>query len=190
MWMTKPMWIRMAKSAVGGLAVGALLMGWPSAAGAQSGFDRIGGDYLKFDIRSGDPSICAARCERDTRCKAWTFSYPRTTNVLATCWLKNKVPPRNDDSCCISGVRGAGVLEPRKGPYEFGIDRQGGDYRDFDLPPDPTGASCNAACVGDDKCRAWTYVRPGYISPRPRCYLKDKLTRPRHKPCCISGVVR
>ena len=161
-----------------------------SPAPAQSGFDRRGGDYLKFEIRSGDPAVCAARCERDARCRAWSFSYPRTENALAICWLKNKVPPRNEDKCCISGVRGAGVIEPRKGQIEFGIDRFGGDYRAFDSPLDPVGAACNAACEADDKCRAWTYVRPGYIGPSARCYLKDKITRPRHKPCCISGVVR
>jgi hypothetical protein len=33
-------------------------------------------------------------------------------------------------------------------------------------------------------------VRPGYIGPAARCYLKDNITRPRSKPCCISGVVR
>jgi hypothetical protein len=162
----------------------------PRPAPAQSGFDRIGGDYLKFEIRSGDPAVCAARCERDARCKAWSFSYPRTADALATCWLKNKVLPRVDAKCCVSGVRGAGVIEPRKGPLEFGIDRIGGDYRAFDLPSDPSGAACNAACTGDSKCRAFTYVRPGYIGPTARCYLKEKITRPRHKPCCISGVVR
>ena len=47
-----------------------------------------------FQIRTGDPAVCAARCERDARCRAWSFSYPRTANALATCWLKNKVPPR------------------------------------------------------------------------------------------------
>ena len=56
--------------------------------------------------------------------------------------------------------------------------------------PIPTGAACKAACEDDNRCRAWTYVRPGYIGPSARCYLKDKITRPRHKPCCISGVVR
>jgi hypothetical protein len=162
----------------------------PGQAPAQTGFDRVGGDYLKFEIRTGDPAVCAARCERDARCKAWTFSYPRTANALATCWLKNKVPPPKNATCCISGVRGAGVIPPRKGPLEFGIDRLGGDYREFSIPADASGEGCNAACEGDNKCRAWTYVRPGYIGPSARCYLKDKLTRPRHKPCCISGVVR
>src|SRR6185312_12937648 len=99
------------------VALGLLL---PSlAAQAQSGFDRRGGDYLKFEIRSGDPAVCAARCERDARCHAWTFVYPRTDSAGAVCWLKNRVPPRTEDKCCISGVRGAGVVEPRKGPVEF-----------------------------------------------------------------------
>ncbi|HEY4980567.1 MAG TPA: PAN domain-containing protein [Pseudolabrys sp.] len=168
------------------LAVVALI----GSAQAQSGFDRRGGDYLSFQIRNGDPAVCAARCERDARCRAWSFSYPRTANTLATCWLKNQVPARLEDNCCVSGVRGAGVIEPRQGPTEFSIDRVGGDYRYFGTTPDPSGAACKAACEAENKCRAWTYVRPGYITPFARCYLKDKLTRPRPKPCCISGVVR
>jgi len=156
---------------------------------AQSGYDRRGGDYLNFQIRNGDPAVCAARCERDARCRAWSFSYPRTANALATCWLKNRVPPRQEDKCCVSGVRGAGVIEPRRGPVEYSIDRLGGDYRNFETAPD-SGASCKAACDAENRCRAWTYVRPGYIGPSARCYLKDKLKPPRHKPCCISGVVR
>jgi len=157
---------------------------------AQSGYDRRGGDYLSFQIRNGDPAVCAARCERDARCRAWAFSYPRTDYALATCWLKNRVPPRQADKCCISGVRGAGVIEPRKGAAEFAIDRYGGDYRNFETAPDTSGAACRAACEDDIRCRAWTYVRPGYLGPSARCYLKDRITRPRHRPCCISGVVR
>ena len=157
---------------------------------AQTGYDRRGGDYVSFQIRNGDPAVCAARCERDARCRAWSFSYPRTASTLATCWLKNKVSPRQEDKCCVSGVRGAGVIEPRSGPLEFSIDRVGGDYRYFEVAANPSGAACKAACEAENKCRAWTYVRPGYITPFPRCYLKDRITRPRHKPCCISGVVK
>jgi hypothetical protein len=171
---------------IGALAAG-LLAG---PAQAQTGFDRRGGDYLNFPIRSGDPAVCAARCERESRCRAWSFAYPHTTNVLATCWLKNQVPPRNQDECCVSGVRGAGVIEPRVAGIEYGIDRVGGDYRNFDVAMDPAGAPCAEACKKENRCRAWTYVRPGYIGATPRCYLKDKLKAPRHKPCCISGVVR
>jgi hypothetical protein len=161
------------------------------SASAQTGYDRRGGDYLKFEVKSGDPAFCAARCERDSRCRAWSFSYPRTETTAAICWLKNKVPPRVEAECCVSGVRGAGVIEPTRGPIEYSIDRAGGDYRSFDLPtPGPDGAPCRAACEADARCRAWTYVRPGYAGASARCYLKSRITRPRKKPCCISGVVR
>ncbi len=157
---------------------------------AQVGYDRPGGDYSTFTIRNGDPAVCAARCERDARCHAWSFSYPRTVNVAATCWLKKAVPSRTEDACCVSGVRGAAIIEPRRDATEFGIDRFGGDYRNFELAADATGLSCKSACDGDKHCRAWTYVRPGYAGASARCFLKSKITRPRHKPCCISGVVR
>ena len=41
---------------------------------AQTGFDRPGGDYFNFNVSSGDPAACAARCEREGRCRAWSFS--------------------------------------------------------------------------------------------------------------------
>jgi hypothetical protein len=51
--------------------------------------------------------------------------------------------------------------------------------------------SCQVACEAEEGCRAWTYLRPGYGQPPPAaCYLKNRITRPQRKPCCISGVVR
>jgi len=70
--------------------------------------------------------------------------------------------PRLALTCCVSGVRGAGVIEPRSGRSNSLIDRVGGDYRRFDMPPDPTGRSCLLACEAEEGCRAWTYLRPGY----------------------------
>lgn len=156
----------------------------------QAGFDRPGGDYANFRVPGADPAVCAARCDREDRCKAWSFSYPATARSSATCWLKSDVTPRVENNCCVSGVRGAGVIEPRNDKIEFSIDRFGGDYRSFDTARDPSGAACAAACEADNRCRAWTYIRPGYIGGSARCYLKERVTRPRRKPCCISGVVR
>ena len=156
----------------------------------QAGFDRLGGDYSNFIVRSGDPAVCSARCERDPRCRAWSFSYPATAGRNAICWLKNQVTARAANPCCFSGVRGTSAVAPRSGPLEFDIDRFGGDYRSFETPSDATGAACKAACDADGRCRAWTYVRPGYQGPSARCYLKDRLRSPRRKPCCMSGVVR
>jgi hypothetical protein len=157
---------------------------------AQVGFDRPGGDYFSYAVRSADPAACAARCEREGRCRAWSFSYPRTAAPAAMCWLKSQVTARVEDSCCVSGVKGAGVLERKSGPIEFSIDRTGGDYRNMDVATDATGAVCGKACEGEQRCRAWTYVRPGYLGASARCFLKERITAPRRKPCCVSGVVR
>jgi hypothetical protein len=75
-----------------GLLIAAAVFGAPAR--AQVNFDRPGGDYASFPVRSGDPAQCAARCERDARCRAWAFSYPVTENANAVCWLKSRVMPR------------------------------------------------------------------------------------------------
>ena len=171
-----------------GLLIAVAISG--TAARAQVGFDRAGGDYASFPMRLCDPAQCATRCERDARCRALAFSYPATENASAVCWLKSKVMPRFEAACCASGVRGTGVIEPKSGATEFGVDRNGGDYRHFEVPADSGAKSCEAACEGEDSCRAWTYVRPGYVGSSAICYLKNRITRPARKPCCISGVVR
>jgi len=94
---------------------------WPAA--AQANFDRPGGDYLSAPVISGDPADCALVCERDRRCRAWTFAYPTDTAGGAVCWLKGSVPARVQDNCCVSGVRGAGVVEPKNSAIETSIDR-------------------------------------------------------------------
>ena len=157
---------------------------------AQTGYDRPGGDYTSAPVANGDPMVCAARCERDKGCRAWSFSYPSTSGAPAMCWLKREVVPAKASSCCVSGVRGAGVIEPKAGALEFSIDRFGGDYRWFETPPDVKGKACAEACQIEQRCRAWTYRRPGYGASSARCFLKDSIKPPRHRPCCISGVVR
>ena len=161
------------------------------SAQAQANFDRPGGDYLRSPVPSGDPADCALTCERDRRCRSWTFSYPTDSAGGAVCWLKSNVPARVHDNCCISGVRGAGVVEPRNTAVETSIDRFGGDYRNFDVKSGSEGdEECKAACTADNKCRAWTYARPGYAGRSARCFLKKDIKPPRRKAGFISGVVR
>src|SRR5262249_49842154 len=111
-------------------------------------------------------------------------------STTAVCWLKSEVKPRVENSCCVTGVKGGGVVEMRPGPIETAIDRAGGDYRHFDIPAPAAPDACKKACEDDNRCRAWTYARRGYLAPQARCYLKDKITPPRRKPCCMSGVIR
>jgi PAN domain len=157
---------------------------------AQANFDRPGGDYQNSPVASGDPEDCALMCERDRRCRAWSFNYPTDLTRGAVCWLKNSVPARVADDCCVSGVRGAGVVEPRNSAIENSIDRFGGDYRNFDLKRAEGDEACKAACAADNKCRAWTYARPGYVGRDAHCFLKKEIKPPRRKPGFISGVVR
>ena len=159
-------------------------------AAAQVGYDRPGADYASAAVPTGDPAVCASRCEHDSRCRAWSFSYPPVQGGQAMCGLKREVVPRVASNCCVSGVRGAGVIEPRAGDLEYSIDRSGGDYRAFEITPDPRGKACADACHAEPRCRAWTYRRAGYGTPVARCYLKETITRPHQRPCCISGVVR
>lgn len=157
---------------------------------AQANFDRPGSDYQRSLVASGDPADCALICERDRHCRAWSFNYPTDVAGGAVCWLKNSVPARIQDNCCVSGVRGAGVVEPLNRSIETSIDRFGGDYRNFDLKSGESDEACKAACVGDNKCRAWTFARPGYVVRAPHCFLKTEIKPPRRKAGFISGVVR
>ena len=159
-------------------------------AAAQSGYDRPGGDYATAPVPNGDPAVCATRCEHENRCRAWSFSYPTSAGAPAMCALKREVVPRAQSACCVSGVRGAGVIEPRAGDLEYSIDRAGGDYRSFEIAPDAKGKPCADACHAESRCRAWTYRRSGYGANAARCFLKETIKPPRHRPCCISGVVR
>ncbi len=57
---------------------------------AQSNFDRPGGDYLSAPVASGDPADCALVCERDKRCRSWSFSYPTDVTNGAVCWRQRQ----------------------------------------------------------------------------------------------------
>lgn len=157
---------------------------------AQTNFDRPGGDYMSAPIPSGDPADCALLCERDHRCHAWSFNYPTDAMTGAVCWLKSTVPPRVANDCCVSGVRGAGVVEPRSRSEETSIDRAGGDYRSFDMKNGEGIEACKAACTAENKCRAWTYVRAGYVGREAHCFLKKEIKPPRRRAGYTSGVVR
>jgi hypothetical protein len=174
------------------LALSAVAAFGAGSAHAQANFDRPGGDYQRLAIPSGDPAACALACERDRRCRAWSFTYPREGDGTesAACWLKNSIPPRAAAANSVSGVRGAGVVERRNSKFETSIDRFGGDYRSFGMATDASGEACRAACEDDSKCRAWTYARPGYAGRGARCFLKSSITPPRRRPGLISGVVR
>ena len=70
----------------------------------EQNMDRPGGDYDRLD--SSAPGDCAARCQSDLRCRAFTFVRWQTIQgPQGQCWLKSSVPAPRPSDCCISGVK-------------------------------------------------------------------------------------
>ena len=72
---------------------------------------------------------------------------------------------------------------------EQNVDRPGGGFlRQFNpATDDPT--LCQQACLDDEDCHAWTYVKPNTIQgPSPNCWLKPEISPPVPNNCCISGT--
>ena len=77
----------------------------PQIRGLEFSIERSGGDYRSFDT-APDPHgrACAAACQADPRCRAWTYRRPGYGSDAAHCFLKEAIKPPNHRPCCISGV--------------------------------------------------------------------------------------
>ena len=164
------------------LAVAAIFSLAGAASGAEWGVDRPGGDYKNFNMTQDQPSLCEQACNAEPQCKAWTFVHPGVQGPSARCWLKSTVPPKKNDSCCVSGVK-----QVSAGSFEQNRDRPGMDYKNFNLPA-AQPVLCQQACEAEAQCRAWTYVKPGVQGPTARCWLKNGVPPAKVTNCCVSGV--
>ena len=83
-------------------------------------------------------------------------------------------------------------LSAKPGPatsptFEFDTDRPGSDYTNFDLSgADP--ALCASQCTQQERCLAWTYIKPGVQGPLARCWLKDRVPAAVVANFAVSGV--
>lgn len=71
----------------------------------MSDTDRPGNNYRNFDLPHPDPDLCLEACQKESRCKAFTYVKPGVQGRSARCWLKDSVPPEKPSDCCISGVK-------------------------------------------------------------------------------------
>jgi hypothetical protein len=72
---------------------------------------------------------------------------------------------------------------------ENNTDRPGSDYDRFHIN-DQRPDRCQSECLLQrDRCKAWTYVRPGIQHKHAVCYLKNTVPPARSNTCCISGVL-
>ena len=69
-----------------------------------------------------------------------------------------------------------------------GIDFYGNDYDRRPLAVAAFG-ECQRLCSEDNRCAAWTYVKPGFQLASAVCYLKNPIPAARNDNCCVSGKI-
>jgi PAN domain len=68
-----------------------------------------------------------------------------------------------------------------------GVNLPGRDYAHF---PAPSAGSCRRSCGGDERCQAYTWVKPGIQGPQGMCWLKSSEPPIVKDPCCDSAPRR
>src|SRR5262249_8905846 len=130
-----------------------------------AGFDRGGLDYADFDASVPSPLACKSACVADSKCRAYTYTEPRTRTASAPCWHK----PGD-----ARGARGAAAPRGVTGTRGYGAARRGGAYKSAALA-EPRAELCAATCANEQPCLAYTYVAPTPASPTPMCWLKNQI---------------
>ena len=68
---------------------------------------------------------------------------------------------------------------------ETNWNRYGGDLYSLDTP---SPENCQGVCVGDARCRSFTWVRPRDPRLPGRCWIKGNVPGRSYNTCCVSGV--
>lgn len=83
-----------------------------------------------------------------------------------------------------AGARG------RSSTIEAGMNRYGSDYAHTD---GGTADGCRLACLSDERCKAWTWVKPGAQNINgvsdAHCWMKTATPPTNSDPNCTSGVI-
>jgi hypothetical protein len=70
---------------------------------------------------------------------------------------------------------------------QTGVDLPGSDIKSFFLDH-PLPALCRNACENNQRCKAWTFVKPHIQGNKAKCWLKHSVPTPLKDSCCVSGV--
>lgn len=134
------------------------------------------------NLSAGDPTLAAQswteqRCPDNEYATGVSIRYGKDVNALGL--VCGAVPQ----------VADAGPVERVDPGMEDNTDRPGSDYDKFHID-DQRPDRCQSECLRqNDRCKAWTYVRPGIQHKHAVCYLKSEVPAARPNDCCISGVL-
>jgi hypothetical protein len=80
-----------------------------------------------------------------------------------------------------------GLLVPVPVGAVDGVNLPGRDYAHF---PAPSAGSCRRSCGGDERCQAYTWVKPGTQGSQGMCWLKSSEPPIVKDACCDSAPRR
>lgn len=67
------------------------------------GTDLFGMDYRHFTTEEWN--VCNNACKEDNKCSSWTWVKPGIKGPQGFCFLKNGIPDKSLNDCCVSGIK-------------------------------------------------------------------------------------
>ena len=135
-------------------------------------------------LTGGDPTLAAQEwteqsCPDNEYATGVSIRYGRDVNALGL--VCGQVPA--------VAAPAAAPVERVDAGMENDTDRPGSDYDKFHIN-DNRPDRCQSECLlQKDRCKAWTYVRPGVQHKYAVCYLKSEVPAAKPDKCCVSGVL-
>lgn len=180
------------------------------ATGGGQGIDVISANYgancnlYEVNPRGNVTSHLTSVCQGKARC-AYAIDYRTIGDPAVGCrkayvaeWTcgssgrlqRASAPPEASGqtitlSCGAGGEADDGV---RTSTFEPGQNRLYGDYRETRQAS--TAGACQALCISERQCRAWTWVRPGVQGDQANCWLKSSVPSLTSDDCCTSGKIQ
>lgn len=136
----------------------------------EQNIDRLGGDYAH--VPESSVYTCRKRCEQDSRCVAFTFSYGDRI-----CHLKNTVTKPSHSTCCASGVVAIRKI--------YSMENSNLQDLDYIVVNASSAGDCQVKCYSDLRCKAYTFVKQ-----RNACYLKEGIPQYSSYTGLTSGRVK
>jgi len=128
----------------------------------------FGADYRAFDMDAANPDLCRKACGEDPDCRAYTYVKPGVQGPKARCYLKNSVPKKSVNRCCVSGVKSAGSDKPPSLPRLGNGSFPGQPSTEIAVSGLPGAFPAGASLyynLGDSPSNAYRRVWPGAPDP-------------------------